>query len=114
MTLGGSRRTKKRSCCNILLWIVIVTKEKNFDINEKGKKNSRRSKNEQKEVVKLTSPGHQKFRSQKLWRRRAPPDASFGLEVLEEIKSSIRFLFFSRFLSLEMAGGGDEVEPLSS
>jgi hypothetical protein len=36
------------------------------------------------------------------------------MEVLEEVKSSRRFLFFSRLFSLELAEGGDEVEPLSS
>jgi hypothetical protein len=38
----------------------------------------------------------------------------FGIEVLEKAKSSVRFLFFSRPLSLELAGGGDVVESLSS
>jgi hypothetical protein len=42
------------------------------------------------------------------------PDASFELEVHEETRSSGRFLFFSKPLSSEMAGGGDVVEPLPS
>jgi hypothetical protein len=42
------------------------------------------------------------------------PSASFREEVLEESKSSRRFLFLSRLGYLEFTGGGDEVEPLSS
>jgi hypothetical protein len=41
-------------------------------------------------------------------------DASVGIEVPEEAMSSVCFLFFSRPLSLELAGGGDVVESLSS
>jgi hypothetical protein len=44
----------------------------------------------------------------------ASPDASFRTEVLEEAKSPTRFLFFSKPLSSEIAGGGDVVESLSS
>jgi hypothetical protein len=42
------------------------------------------------------------------------PGASFGEEVLEEINSLRRFLFLSRLGSSEKAGGGDEVDLLSS
>jgi hypothetical protein len=42
------------------------------------------------------------------------PDVSFRAEVLEEATSPMRFLFFSKYLSLELAGGGDIVELLSS
>jgi hypothetical protein len=44
----------------------------------------------------------------------ASPGASFREEVLEEINSSRCFLFLSRLGSSEQAGGGDEVDPLSS
>jgi hypothetical protein len=36
------------------------------------------------------------------------------MEVLEEVKTSRCFLFFSRLFSSELAGGGDEVGALSS
>jgi hypothetical protein len=42
------------------------------------------------------------------------PGASFREEVLEESNSSRCFLFLSRLGSSEKAGGGDEVDPLSS
>jgi hypothetical protein len=42
------------------------------------------------------------------------PGASFGEEVLEESNSSRHFLFLSRLGSSEKAGGGDEVDLLSS
>jgi hypothetical protein len=40
--------------------------------------------------------------------------ASFGEEVLKESNSSRRFLLLFRVGSLEKAGGGDKVDPLSS
>jgi hypothetical protein len=42
------------------------------------------------------------------------PGAPFRAEVLKEINSSRHFLFLSRLGSSEQAGGGDEVDPLSS
>jgi hypothetical protein len=39
---------------------------------------------------------------------------SFREEVLEESNSSRHFLFLSRLGSLEKAGGGNKVDPLSS
>jgi hypothetical protein len=42
------------------------------------------------------------------------PGASFGAEVLKEINLSRCFLFLSRLGSSKKAGGGDEVDPLSS
>jgi hypothetical protein len=48
------------------------------------------------------------------WAEEVSPDASVEEEVLEESNSSRCFLFLSRLGSPEFAGGGDEVEPLSS
>jgi hypothetical protein len=109
---GSSQSSRERNYSGIFLWLVIITKRKLFDIKKTGRVEERNT------LIKKTEQTHKSSNSN-IWSSESlaatgSSDAFVGIEVLEEAKSSVRFLFFSRPLSSELAGGGNVVESLSS
>jgi hypothetical protein len=111
--LRGSLRTKKKSCCSIFLRHIIITKEKHCALTGRKIKNQRQIKQAQ-ESSKTYESRASNILKPEVSAGAGSPDASFGAEVLEEINLSRCFLFLSRLGSSEKAGGGDEVDLLSS
>jgi hypothetical protein len=108
----SSQSRRERDHSGIFLWLVIITKRKLFDIKKKRRVEDRNT------FIKKTKQTHESSNSN-IWSSKSLATdgfsgASVGIEVLEEAKSFVRFLFFSRPLSSKLAGRGDVVESLSS
>jgi hypothetical protein len=102
LSLGSSQKAKGRNYSSILPQLIVITKEEVIRHQEEEEE-------EESRIEKLENMSG----SESLIVA-GSPDASFRTEVLEEATSPKRFLFFSRSLSSETAGGGDVVESLSS
>jgi hypothetical protein len=112
VTLRSSRETKGGNYSSIFLRIIVVTEEEIIRRQEEGK-DSRIEKLENKGKQTDESSNSNISGSGSL-AAAASPDVSFPAEVLEEATSPARFLFFTKHLSPESAGGGHIVESLSS
>jgi hypothetical protein len=112
VSFRSSQETKGRNYSSIFLWIIIVTEEEIIRRQEEGKESR---------IEKLENKGKQTYESNNSnisgsgsLAAAASPNDYFLAEVLKEATSHACFLFFSKPLSSESAGGGDVVESLSS
>jgi hypothetical protein len=112
LSLGSSQKAEGRNCSSILPQLIIVTKEEVIRHQEEEDE-SRIEKLENKMKSTHESNNSNMSGSESL-AVAGSPDASFRVEVLKEATSPTCFLFFSRSLSSEIAGGVGVVGPLSS